>query len=159
MLYGFLGRMDRDTGYLVALGLVTYDYVCVNDEKIRLGNNFFWEKAAAEAASSTSQSSSSSSERKQVIIVKAETPEYEISSFEVAMACCTISLNLILFCVLAYYFGNIRKDGTVQKRQQQYKRRAQKQEIVIVNQENDQSSLEQESERVELAKYQKKQQN
>ena len=42
MLYGFLGRMERDNGYLVALGVVSYEYTCVYEEKIRLGNNFYW---------------------------------------------------------------------------------------------------------------------
>ena len=47
MLYGFEARMDPDTGYLVALGAVSYDYICVSDEKLRLGNNFYWERSVA----------------------------------------------------------------------------------------------------------------
>ena len=45
MFYGFFGVVEQQAGeqrYLRQLGLIVYDYVCLRDEKYRLGANFRW---------------------------------------------------------------------------------------------------------------------
>ena len=45
MFYGFFGIVENYTDgqkHLRSLGLIVYDYVCLRDEKARLGENFKW---------------------------------------------------------------------------------------------------------------------
>ena len=107
MLYGFIASVDEVSDKsLEALGIIFYDYPCVNEERIRLGNNFVWGIEPDLDENDTWPKQKIEADLEPIIeVVKAKHKDYELSNLEIYVTIGTLSMNLCAFVCLAAYCG------------------------------------------------------